>query len=509
MLRTGKPYLRDSDDDKPNLQAAGGAAKQQPAAQRPPDEDLNGTLMETVRAMISEQFSAMRAELLQPVSLQRGSGVFSSPDTPRQTAPDHVPPTISLSDYLGRSPELNRYAGLAPQLNLQAPPPFGKRLLHLRDVFTYWTFLNDYKEYKLQNPHVASTMRIVQYIPQEILFGQLDLQQEIENKEGSLLDDRTVHDRIAMHFSMIISTPRQFLQTMESIPPPAVAFDTNATDVHAATLPLLQYLQKLYHFYGLCASMCPAAIPREDDYDRTNRTTVKFIVNRALAEWWPWWKTDIWPSASKLRERTWPNVHAHIDSAVRTLVARFNSVHSLMESWRAFDGKSPHRPQGERNEHANRRLLVRTGDSPQRNGNWNSPTSRQSNDVRKSDYRPFRADLPTTGGALTSPERNSFQRHAPPPNRVHLLEDNLSEDDDYHQVPTDGHISADTSDTDTPLPDADPTLDALAAMAPAATSKICFRAMNEGTCPNGATCKFSHAKPLYGEYAKELIRKYS
>jgi hypothetical protein len=347
-------------------------------------------------------------------------------------------------------------------------------------------------------------MRLVQFIPQDILFGQLDLQQEIESHAGSLLDDAIVHDRIAAHFSTIVSTPRQFLNTMESIRPPEAAFNTQATDVMEATLPLLQYLHKLNHFYGLLAHMCPAAVPREDDYDRTTRTTVKFIANRALSDWYPWWKSDIWPQASKLRERSWSKVHSHLDAAVRTLVARFNTVQPLLETWRAFDSKSTHRPLSERDEYANRdarRLLVRTNDSPQRNSNWNSTAAKPSSDVRKTDYRPFHA----TGTASPS----SFQqRPAPQPHRVHLMEDAVSDDDEIFPQTQEGARPADIKDLDSTL-ELDTSLDELAAVTTTAGVKICYHSMNEGLCPNGAACKFSHSKQHYVEYAKEILRKHA
>lgn len=512
MLRTGRPYQSNSDDEKPIARSAGGAPRPLEPAPLQQAGVLDAQIMESIRALMAEQIQALREELRQPVPAPRNLGVFSSPEVQRQITPDHVPPTISLSDYLGRSPELNHFAGSAPQLNLQAPPAFGKRLQHLRDVYTYWSFCNDYKAYKIQNPHVAHTMRIVQYIPQEILFGQLDLRQEIENHAGSLLNDIIVHDRIASHFSTIVSTPRQFLNSMESLRPPAAAFNTHATDVMEATLPLLEYLQNLQHFYGLCAYMCPAAVPREDDYDRTTRTTVKFIVNRALADWWPWWKTDIWPQASKLRERSWSKVNAHIEAAVRTLVARFNTVQPLMESWRAFNGKSTQRSPSERDEYTNRdsrRLLVRTNDSPQRTNNWNPPAARPASDVRKSEYRPFRSDThAATGSAGTSPDRSSFQqRPAPHPHRVHLMEDALSDEDDIFLHVQDEPRPADTSESDGTL-ELDSTLNELAAMTTTTGVKICYHSMNEGVCPNGAACKFSHSKPLFVEYAKEILRKY-
>ena len=510
MLRTGKPYVYNSDDEKPIARSAGGAPRPLEPEPQQQTGGLEAHLMESIRAL-SEQFQALREELRPPAQVPRSPGAFSSPDTRRHASPnsgtDHVPPTISLSDYLGRSPEANHFAGLTPQLNLQAPPAFGKRLHHIRDVHTYWSFLNDYKGYKVQNPHVAPSMRLVQFIPQDILFGQLDLQQEIENHAGSLLDDAIVHDRIAAHFSTIVSTPRQFLNTMESIRPPEAAFNTQATDVMEATLPLLQYLHKLNHFYGLLAHMCPAAVPREDDYDRTTRTTVKFIANRALADWWPWWKSDIWPQASKLRERSWSKVHSHLDAAIRTLVARFNTVQPLLETWRAFDGKSTHRPQSERDEYANRdarRLLVRTNDSPQRNSNWNPSAAKPSADVRKADYRPFHA----TGTASPSPDRTFQQRPAPQPHRVHLMEDAVSDDDDPFLHVQDDSTTADTADPDGTLV-LDATIDELAPIATSAGVKICYHSMNEGVCPNGAACKFSHSKAHYVQYAKDILSKHA
>ena len=65
MLRTGKPYLRDSDDEKTITHAAGGAPRPLGPAAKRTAEGLDGNLMESVRALISEQFQALRAELRQ------------------------------------------------------------------------------------------------------------------------------------------------------------------------------------------------------------------------------------------------------------------------------------------------------------------------------------------------------------------------------------------------------------------------------------------------------------
>jgi hypothetical protein len=125
MLRAGKPYQSHSDDEKPIARSAGGAPRPLEPAPQQQTGILDAHLMESIRALISEQFQALREELRPPAQVPRSPGAFSSPDAQRHASPnsgtDHVPPTISLSDYLGRSPEANHFAGLTPQLNLQAP----------------------------------------------------------------------------------------------------------------------------------------------------------------------------------------------------------------------------------------------------------------------------------------------------------------------------------------------------------------------------------------------------
>ena len=522
MSRRGKAQQQDLDDETPPATAIGGAPPMAnpPAAGSTDMDKLISALTEKIQAM-DDRFKSIDDRFLAIMDTMRQSAApmpqpkhspspFSSPEPQRRTELDTVPPTISLSDYLGRSPDVNKLTGMAQQINLQAPPPFSKRLTHLRDAYIYWVFLKDYKGYKLQNPQVAHTMRLVQYVSQDILYGQLDLQQEIENSTGILLGDDIVCDRIAAHFNSIISTPRQFLQAMESIRLTGGPFDTQATDVMTATLPVLTYLREMEHFYALVAHMCPAAVPREDDYDRTQRTTVKFIVNRALQDHWPWWKTDIWPSASKLRERNWSKVHAHIDNAVRTLVARFNTIQALMETCRAFDAKSTPKAYTHREDtqgRDSRRLLVRTNDSPQR-PHWTPQAQRTATD---SPQRPtFGHGQPNRppGDVRIADQRPSYQRPQPAPHRVHLLEEDIGEADKR-----DHHVGAEEDDEDLldPIQQEEEELDDLGALAPpsANPNRVCTREFIFGNCTLGAACTYSHQKNHFKDLAIVLHKQYS
>jgi hypothetical protein len=138
MLRSSKAYKPDLGDANPIAISAGGA-RALPEEMHSADESLDNHA--TLSAQVSDlaaQILAIQVSLRQNPAPHRSPMAFSSPSNARTSEPDMVPPTINLSDYLGRSPESNPFAGSSPQLTLQAPPPFGKRLAHLRDIFTYW-----------------------------------------------------------------------------------------------------------------------------------------------------------------------------------------------------------------------------------------------------------------------------------------------------------------------------------------------------------------------------------
>ena len=526
MSKAGKAQQLKAEDDAPPPTAMGGAHRPPPTSNPPPAAPMD---MGQLIAALNDKFQAMDDRfksiddrfLIMMDTIRQGSApqpqpklspsAFSSPEPQKRTEADVVPPTISLSDYLGKSPDGNRFTGMSPQISLQAPPPFGKRLTHLRDAYMYWSFLKDYKGYKLQNPQVAPAMRLVQYIAQEVLYGQLDLQQEIEDAAGTLLSDDMVCDKIAAHFSTVISTPRQFLQAMESIRLLGGNFDVQTTDVMTATLPVLTYLRDVEHFYALLAYMCPAAVPREDDYDRAQRTTVKFIVNRVLQDHWPWWRTDIWPAASKLRERNWSKVHAHIDTAIRTLVARFSTIQPLMETCRAFDGKASSKWSSERDDtlaRESRRLLLRTNDSPQR-ANWTPHAPRTAND---SPQRPSAGHGQTnrpSGDVRNTDQRPSYHRPQPAPHRVHLLEEDEGPADarDYSASPDEGEEAP----LDAVTRDMDENLDELAALATTSANPhhVCTREFIFGNCTLGSDCRYSHDKVHFKALAAVLHRQYT
>ena len=72
MLRTGKSYLRDSDDDKPIVHAAGGSARQQAAPHHSTEGHENAPVtLEIVRALLDEQSRSLLAVFQQAAPPQR------------------------------------------------------------------------------------------------------------------------------------------------------------------------------------------------------------------------------------------------------------------------------------------------------------------------------------------------------------------------------------------------------------------------------------------------------
>jgi hypothetical protein len=217
-----------------------------------------------------------------------------------------------------------------------APPPFTRVLKELQNPFEYWIFIKAYKDYKLKYPSTVQHMRLVQHIDPEVLHGPLNLTDEMEAAAGTLLPDARISRAADSFFQLTHTTERQFLDLIQKITFEPAAYDKRSNSAMQASQPLFSYLNNVAQFYQLLREMLPGAVPREDDYDRALRTTVKHIVNSNLTRWWPWWSTNIWPTFSKSKERYWSEISMAIIAKCRGILATFYPVQPLMETLTAF-----------------------------------------------------------------------------------------------------------------------------------------------------------------------------
>ena len=340
-----------------------------------------------------------------------------------------------------------------------APPPFNRTLKELVSPYEYWVFIKSFKEYKTKYPAVAHTVHLIQHIATDILNGPLNLTEEITAASGTLLDDERIYRAAAAYFSLTHTTQRQFLDLIQKISFEPAPYDKRSINAMQASQPLFSYLANVTHLYTLLREMLPGAVPREEDFDRASRTTVKHIVNAHMTKWWPWWSTDIWPAYSRSKERYWTDIATGISDKCRALVATFYPVQPLMETLNAFGTST----------------LMHKGPMP---------------DGKPAAARPlwqpgFKRDNPTPA------------RPQPPAARVHMLE-NASEDEE------------DTLDTSLfPADGEDNTVDenTLHAIGGESIEKnLCFAKLIKGTCSK-EDCQHRHDKPSMDAMARAILAR--
>lgn len=249
-----------------------------------------------------------------------------------RNSPKKEIPTASTPDVVDVIPQSDK-----TQVILSAaPPPFTRVLKELTNPFEFWIFIKAYKDYKIKYPSTVHHMRLVQHIDPELLHGPLNLTDEMEAAAGTLLPDARISRAVESFFQLTHTTERQFLDLIQRIIFEPPVYDKRAHAMQASQ-PLFSYLNNVAQFYQLLREMLPGAVPREDDYDRSQRTTVKHIVNANLSRWWPWWSTNLWPTFSKSKERYWTEISAAIIAKSRSIIATFYPVQPLMETLTAFN----------------------------------------------------------------------------------------------------------------------------------------------------------------------------
>ena len=339
-----------------------------------------------------------------------------------------------------------------------APPPFNRTLKDLVSPYEYWTFIKSYKEYKTKYPEVAHTVHLIQYVATDILNGPLNLTEEIAAAPGSLLSDERIYRAVSAYFSLTHTTQRQFLDLVQKIPFEPAPYDKRSINAMQASQPLFSYLANVTHLYALLREMLPGAVPREEEFDRAARTTVKHIVNSHITKWWPWWATDIWPAYARSKERYWTDIATGISDKCRALVATFYPVQPLMETLNAFGTG----------------ILTHKASTP-------------------TDTKPVSRSLWQPNYKRESP----VARPQPPAARVHMLDEASDLDEDVLDapfIPEDGNL--------TPADDG-----LLHAITDGSIDKnICFAKLIKGTCTK-EDCQHKHDKASMDAMARTILAR--
>ena len=242
-----------------------------------------------------------------------------------------------------------------PTVTLTLPPtePFTKRLVELRDPIDYWTFEQDLNYWRLRNPHMQEHLKMFHYIDKKLLIGSLQLGEHLSTSNFHLLTDDSVREAISSFFRRSITTSAQFLDALDRISFKAAPLPSHFTHPEADLQPLLVYLHNLDSLYFMLADMCPAAVPKEDLFDRTQCTTIKYLVNSKVNRWFSLWRLEIFDEACKIKGR-WPQTSAWIQSRVRELQRLLSGPAHLY----AQHAASPRLPEAESRLHpeSHRRL---------------------------------------------------------------------------------------------------------------------------------------------------------
>jgi hypothetical protein len=337
-----------------------------------------------------------------------------------------------------------------------APPPFNRMLRELISPYEYWVFIKSYKEYRIKFPETAHSVHLIQHVATDILNGPLNLTEEITTASGSLLSDERIMRAVTAYFSLTHTTQRQFLDLIQKVTFEPSPYDKRSINAMQASQPLFSYLANVTHLYALLREMLPGAVPREEEYDRSNRTTVKHIVNAHLTKWWPWWSTDIWPAFARSKERYWSDIAINIGDKCRALVATFYPVQPLMETLHAFETG----------------ILMKKA----------TPDAKP---MSRSLWQPnFKRDSPPL-------------RPQPPAAKVHMLEE-APEEDGENSIDA---PSLPPTTEDDPLED-----DMLHAIGDPMEKNLCFSKLIKGTCTK-TDCPHRHDKSSMDAMARTILAR--
>ena len=404
------------------------------------------------------------------------------------------------SSYMGHmGPQRQQEAPVQqPTVTLTLPPtePFTKRLVELRDPIDYWTFEQDLNYWRLRNPHMLEHAKMSHYIDKKLLIGSLQLGQHLSTANFHLLTDDAVRQAISAFFRRSITTSAQFLDALDRISFKAAPLPSHFTHPEADLQPLLVYLHKLDSLYFMLADMCPAAVPKEDLFDRTQCTTIKYLVNSKVNRWFSLWRLEIFDEACKNKGR-WPQISAWIQSRVRELQHLLSGPAHLY----AQHAASPRLPEADPRPESHRRPDG-TGRQDSR-GESKLPFQRPRGlwQPQQTPAKPYTMQPRATPGAAGGPPRSGFPRSS-----LHVTEDDgdkdlLEADDDLGHDDYD-EFSADTQSYFTPEEDA--AAAHVHAMSSAASTLPCHMTLTTGACSK-AGCTFNHTPEVLSRHHEKML----
>jgi hypothetical protein len=429
--------------------------------------------------------SGISAQFLQ------SSGSAPAADVPQQEIPPFLDPSLRYT-YRGSAPNLAQFTPLEPfhskqqyVLTLPSPPPFQARLTTLRDPHAYWSFEEDYGHYQMVHPHQAPLMRLVNFVDKNLLVGTLLLGSYLTVQNKHLLTDEVIRAAIADHYRRAITTRTQFLDCMESVRFNAPQLPRYLAHPESDLQPVLTYLHQLDKFYNLLAEMCPDAVPLEENYDRSRRTTIKFLVDQNLAPWLPIWRQQIFDDASKMKGK-WPQLSAWMQSRI-VAMQRHLSVSAYI--YAAMEQANP-RLNPEIATRKDFALLTRAESRP----GFNRPRVLWEPSGKTPTPKPAQrpASLPTPHKSAATPSRNAGPA-------LHAIEGDDYESDEQdaadQRQDQDDDLSADTLSYYTP-PEED-VVNALTGVA-----QVCFTAIRGETCSKPG-CTRDHSKSAVDRQLRE------
>lgn len=402
--------------------------------------------------------------------------------------PVHYPPDPTLLYMQGTHnsrlvPQYEQELPLhAPNVTYTLPPPspFTGKLVELKDPIEYWRFEEDLNHWKLVHPHHAAHMRLMPFVDKKLLIGTLQLGEFLSMQNAHLLTDMRIRQSISAHFSRSIKTRHQFLDCIERVGFNAAPLPSYLTHPEADLQPLLVYLHKLDSIFHMLSEMThPDAVPQEDAYDRTQRTTIKHVLNAKISPWLPIWRQEIFDDASKMKGR-WPQISAWIQSRVVDIQRRF-AVSAHLYAQLTTAGRSKQEPPLRVNPDSFRRHDNVVQRDPR-------PESKQLFQRPRGLWQPPQPGAPKPLGAppRSFPSNSGAPLRSGVPHSLHYTADEAEEEDPI--IEADSHEGTDESaEYYTADDDSQAQMHAMAM----ASQGPCHAVLTSGTCTK-AGCTYSH-----------------
>ena len=213
-----------------------------------------------------------------------------------------------------------------------APPPF-KPYFDDESVGIegLWKHLTALRTYYNRYPSQRQYVRLANTISHEIIVNSLRL---AEDEDINGIHDKDLKKALQAYLGWKVADAYEYVRIIGEFKfeykdePRGIATTSDNIDFAqkylTAVLRFTRFLTDTVH-----AAEIPDAVPNERKFHHNAANTIKYLINKRMQPYFPWWEKSVWPGVRNSQAYTWPELHTELMAKLDGIKKTMQDNHSL------------------------------------------------------------------------------------------------------------------------------------------------------------------------------------